>query len=321
MSINFTVIVVSFVAAVSGLRLTTDPTSNNIAFAASPTIKDPKISSATLPADIVKLGVRVFGSEENLNKALKKTNEMSVQMSGVMVRLMASSADNTLPRLAHEMGMKWKDRYGLQKVTAKQGVIIDVGSNIGDISIAAALLHPTLQIIAVEPSPHTYFYLVLNLWLNKVPKLSENDLGKYEKAGVVALNAAVTKDGRSVEIKWSDSNSQNAAVGTTEAKTNGWSSANVPSIQLTKFLANHNLDAVELLKIDCEGCEFEVIPSMKAVFADKAKIKRVTGEIHQSLKNPKAGTEARKATPDEIKFTDAALADRGCKINSWEVEC
>merc|ERR1739845_151912 len=43
--------------------------------------------------------------------------------------------------------------------------------------------------------------------------------------------------------------------------------------------------SVDLLKIDCEGCEFELIPSMHSFVCNtQSKVKRITGEMHGSRK-------------------------------------
>lgn len=44
--------------------------------------------------------------------------------------------------------------------------MVDVGANLGDQSIAAHLWDPGLQVLAIEPVPLTFLFLLLNLHLN-----------------------------------------------------------------------------------------------------------------------------------------------------------
>ena len=45
-------------------------------------------------------------------------------------------------------------------------------ANLGDTTLAAALLHPEALVLAVEPNHVTFFYLLWNLRLNRMPVLS-----------------------------------------------------------------------------------------------------------------------------------------------------
>jgi len=275
-------------------------------------------SGILIPEYLVSIGRDIFGSQELLEAALNNTAMEHAWFANQSLTLTSAEQDDTLGRLKGEM---IRDRYHVLEVSRQVGVIVDVGSNVGDFSISAALAHPHMQIIAIEPSPHTYFYLLLNLHLNRVPLLVESDLGRPSKAGVFAINAALTRDGRDVQIRWSDKVSQNAAVDAQEDLIRGWSQASVPSLQPVQFFSSHGIESIELFKIDCEGCEFEVIPVMRKWFRDRNKVKHIAGEIHQSVKNPRTATFARKATGCEIQLTDEVLRQRGCDATQWDVYC
>ena len=48
--------------------------------------------------------------------------------------------------------------------------MVDVGANLGDQSIAAHLWDPGLQVLAIEPVPLTFLFLLLNLHLNALQR-------------------------------------------------------------------------------------------------------------------------------------------------------
>ena len=60
---------------------------------------------------------------------------------------------------------------GLEATDGRLEVAIDVGANIGFFTIALSRLLPRAVVVALEPSPTTFFYLRWNLWLNRVPLL------------------------------------------------------------------------------------------------------------------------------------------------------
>ena len=55
-------------------------------------------------------------------------------------------------------------------------------------------------------------------------------------------------------------------------------SVTVPGISLQRLLTKYKIDRVELLKIDCEGCEWQFLRS-KAI----ARVDRIVGEYHDAL--------------------------------------
>tara|TARA_B110001452_G_C15188608_1_gene412754 strand:+ start:698 stop:979 length:282 start_codon:yes stop_codon:yes gene_type:complete len=73
-------------------------------------------------------------------------------------------------------------------------LVIDIGANLGDFSIAASKIFPSSLVIAIEPNPITYFFLLWNLHLNGVrPKttFSLEATPGQSSTGVMALHAAV----------------------------------------------------------------------------------------------------------------------------------
>lgn len=61
------------------------------------------------------------------------------------------------------------------------------------------------------------------------------------------------------QVRWSDKTSINGAVGTDSELIGGWESAEVPAFRLRDYLTAHGVRHVDVLKIDCEGCEFELV--------------------------------------------------------------
>jgi len=292
------------------------------------------LSYEDLPAHLQKLGDILFGSEAKVKRLIQNMSPIQTLLVActfsdhgcVRLQMVCAGRDGTMAHLRNEMRV---DRYALRKAFSGQaGAILDIG-NIGDMAIASAKIHPHSQIIAFEPVPTTYFFLRLNLWLNNVTELEENELGggSSAKPGVLALNRATTSDGRQVEIAYSDSSSENAGIAgnnqsaATAEATKGWSTAVIPSVVIQEFLSRHAIDHVKLFKIDCEGCEFEVVPAMGELFTNKSRVERIVGEVHQSLKDPGETVLVARPSPDKIRMTDDLLAKRGCVVGAWAVEC
>lgn len=234
-------------------------------------------------------------------------------MPGGFAWLAQRAGDNTAARIAHDASV---DEYGLRRVKARTGLLVDVGANIGDMTVAMALLRPQMQILAIEPVPSTYFFLRWNLLLNNLTVLSSAaELGPLGRAGVLPLNAATTGDptpNQTARVRFGvasqDARLESAAMLSDTARTRHylrWDSTLVPTIYLPSNLGGWSgvTPSVTLLKLDCELCEYDVISSDREWFTNRRRVKYVAGELHSGARVPEATMRAVRQ----------ALVARGCR--------
>lgn len=136
----------------------------------------------------------------------------------------------------------------------KNGVFIDVGANIGAISIAVAKKRPDLNIFAFEASPQVYSYLKENKEQNDCHNLTIYNLAIHDIGGV--------------ELPFFSPKELNgkgsfAPVFTDEAVM-------VTTITLDDFFTKEKLTP-HFIKIDVEGYELSVLRSMKLFLTDNAE--------------------------------------------------
>ena len=200
-----------------------------------------------------------------------------------LMSLRSLKDDNTIRKLSQDLR---GDPYSLGTCYNPK-LIIDVGANIGAFCINAAKMYPHSQVICAEPAPETYSLLLWNLVENGVPLRQLSSLGVEGKPGVIALHAAIGAEDGKVDLLYIPTRSQNANVGMSRntsrwaTMTNpGWRKVSVDEYNLTKILTDSSVRSVDLLKMDCEGCEFTVIPSMRDWIINRTRIKTLVGEIH-----------------------------------------
>lgn len=237
-----------------------------------------------LPKSLTKLGMATFGGLAQLQAIVQSTERPKTIVlpwaSGteVCVHLAQLKGDNSIGRLGPDiLAPTAEGPYGVRLVTERRGAILDVGANVGAFTIVAAKLHPSLQIISLEPSPPTYFFLRWNLWLNRIRRLARSQLGAPDASGVLPMNAAVTADGANVTLQFNSISSQDALVGAGNAATrHNWQSVTVGSFALPGLVRASQL-AVRLVKLDCEGCEFDAIAAAPDFFT---RLPRLGAEMH-----------------------------------------
>jgi FkbM family methyltransferase len=141
--------------------------------------------------------------------------------------------------------------------------IIDIGGYIGDFSLFAAQYLNAKHVIVYEPTVENFELLKRNV--------DNNAFGNR----IAAINKAVSNSTEvtlNVEIQDSDE-VQVSAYWFPEAEHRI-----IPSVTLSDVFAEHYLDSVDLLKIDCEGGEYDIFPNVtNEIFS---RIRNIVFEYH-----------------------------------------
>ena len=273
--------------------------------------------SIDLPPRLERLGIKLFRSKQLFQNFLMTiADPSSLDIYGTTIYLAQRKNDNGLQKLKHEFSQS-HDGYGLKRLlTIQNGTMIDIGANIGAISIFLAKRAPKCQIISFEPIPQTYFFFRYNMYLNNITVIKKWERGT-NTGGIMPINQAVGALQEVKEITYPANQSQLAAL----SDSPDGHKINITVASFNDIIRRYDIGVIDFLKIDCEGCEFDVIPSIQERFVDKNKIRFVGAEIHQSLMDPSSKPLAKRPNQTSIDSTLSALRQRGCKTDTWNVEC
>jgi len=142
-------------------------------------------------------------------------------------------------------------------------IFIDIGGNIGLVSILLAKKYPFLKIYAFEPVFENWKNFKRNMHLNGV-----------SSSQIKLHNCAITCDERLVKMNVVPSNS-GASTMINKIYQAGRQQT-VKSVALNWVFENYKIDKCKALKIDCEGAEFEILYNFK----NFEKIEFICGETH-----------------------------------------
>lgn len=146
------------------------------------------------------------------------------------------------------------------KIKNAKSLIVDIGAHIGCFSVYAATLNSNAKILAFEPDEGNYKLLKENLHLNNVKNVQPKNVAVTAEEGTRTIN--ISKD------------SHNHSFYNAENKL---SEKKVQTTTLRKILKN---DAhADLLKIDCEGAEFEILRNLSE--EDFKKVRTIYIEFHE----------------------------------------
>ncbi len=186
---------------------------------------------------------------------------------------------------------------------AIDATIVDIGANIGSFTLAAAKHARAGRIIAVEPVPENLRLLRRNV--------EQNGLGQVE-----ILPGAVTHPDAhgSVTLHVADPGFHSTAF------DRGRGSINVRGWTLAEIFERYQINRCDFLKIDCEGAEFDFLPTVEP--ETWRKVKRVAMEFSAPVLdwvNGQAPTAAqlalKRASGDRLV---ALLQEQGFTIDVYE---
>lgn len=131
------------------------------------------------------------------------------------------------------------------------GIVVDIGANIGAFSLFAAKLGAK-KVIAVEPEPHNLELLRMNIADNKQHSDCEFIVDERGVGGYIGTALMNDKHGDSSMV-YEHSSDANTPAGKEEFTTT------IRTTTLDQLFKDHELEFVDVLKIDIEGREGELL--------------------------------------------------------------
>lgn len=150
-------------------------------------------------------------------------------------------------------------------------VIIDVGANIGVFSIYAATRATGVKVYSYEPYPGNILWLKKNIQVSRLSNIQVFDQAVAGSHGCRSL--------RVFPSNWILHRLEK--VGPTEP------SLPVQCVTLDEVFISNQIKTCHLLKLDCEGSEYEILQNCSS--ETLRRVKRIVGEYHESPSSPNTG--------------------------------
>ncbi len=143
--------------------------------------------------------------------------------------------------------------------------IIDIGGHIGLFALYCNQLTKTGKIFSFEPIKENYDMFLENIKINTLENIIPHNLAVTKTEGNIPIYLNNDESGHSIFEK-------NTKV------------VNVESTSLKKIFDVNNIKRCDLLKLDCEGSEYEIIESLPEEYFKK--IDKIIIEYHFAEKYP-----------------------------------
>jgi FkbM family methyltransferase len=154
--------------------------------------------------------------------------------------------------------------YGLRRLRFEPGDrVLAIGGHIGMFAICLALRNPSLRIDSYEPHPDNFTLFDRNPALNGV-------------TNVRLCPEALSGDSQPITLIGNPTNSGGVtahSITLNHARITG-----VPSLTLDRILDRGSIERCRLLKIDCEGSEYEALMTTRSWL----RVEHLCGEFHSN---------------------------------------
>ncbi len=174
-----------------------------------------------------------------MNKKIHKFN-----VNGIDILLQDIETSETLCHIKNEVFIN--DEYKLNEIEFQDNdIVLDIGANVGSVSILLAKKYPQLKIYSFEPHPINFKNFLQNIELNNV-----NNIIPIQKA--VSKNSNVLQ-----ELSLCYTNTGSTSLFKSNTKSKGTYMVN--TISLDDIINEFYINEIKFLKIDCEGSEFDIL--------------------------------------------------------------
>jgi FkbM family methyltransferase len=143
--------------------------------------------------------------------------------------------------------------------------IVDIGAAIGEFSLFAAVQDPSARIFAYEPFQDSVEIFRENIAANGI-------------RNITLIPNAVWKENTNLQLDFSQL--EPLQITSDSQEKAGSRQYRVQAVSLHQVLSNNHLESVDLVKLDCEGAEFDILLGSKPETV--MKFKRIVMEYHDA---------------------------------------
>jgi FkbM family methyltransferase len=158
------------------------------------------------------------------------------------------------------------DFYRFERIVKTENpTIIDIGAGIGEFTIQAAAACPAGKVYGFEPYPESFSFFEKNVALNGLKNVYPIGVAITSIPGNMVLD---TSSGNPLQYRMQQGNPE-------EQDTS------INAITLMDFLNQEAIEKCDILKLDCEGGEYDILLPLS--IKDLVRFKGIVMEYHDSL--------------------------------------
>jgi len=188
---------------------------------------------------------RILNIKNKLRSCLHHVLLSKIHINGIIILFRKHTKDEFIINEVFN-----SDSYMFNKLGLKEdSIVIDIGAHIGCFAVRAAKIAKKGKVYCFEPEPQNFNILKKNVKINKLSNVFYFRKAVSGSQGIVSLfipfeqERKQTTDYSIVKIEGKHQNRY----------------LKVQGISLNSILSDNKIEKVDLLKIDCEGAEYQIL--------------------------------------------------------------
>lgn len=179
-------------------------------------------------------------------------------------------AEHRAPDMVIVRDILFDDAYRLGELRLRPRTVLDVGAHVGCFALRAHQRWSGAEIVCVEPNPANLSALHANIgrFARQVPRAATYDPGPVRL--VSSIYPGSDNTGASYVL------TENDESGSAEQYETSGRIVTVEAVTLETLMEELGWTSIDLLKLDCEGCEFSLLERTESL----DKIGAIVGEYH-----------------------------------------
>jgi len=250
--------------------------------------------------------IKLFGANESF--PLPPSGQLKIQLqSGKTLRL-ATNKTSQLTRLLYWDGYQNFEYTPIFEELIKNiSLFYDIGANIGYYSLIAGIENKNIRVVGFEPANSPFHFYQKNIQLNQLSNIKAEPIAIGDQEGKIDFYE-IKND------KYTYLVHNLARESNTGSKTTGrnYQKTAVPSITLDEYVALHEKNNIDLIKLDTEGSEasilrhaHNVLSKMKPIVICETLFNTIEAELESIFKEH--GYLFFNHTPQGLKKVDTII--------------
>lgn len=190
-------------------------------------------------------------------------------------------------------------KFPAQALHFQAPTVIDVGANVGYFSLFMFHLYPKAKVYSFEPMPFNY-------------KVLKDYHDSYSAFHWETFPQAISNNNQPITLHASSLDSYTTMASIFEQPTSN-KTIQIECSTIPQLLDSHNLKAIDILKLDCEGAEYSILYSLPEEILKNTKVLMI--ETHKGTQ-PAENTMAMKSYLEKHGFSLHCL-DAGKEGYIW----
>ena len=172
--------------------------------------------------------------------------------------------------------------------------MVDVGAHVGVFSLWAARRYPDARVYAIEPASESFDCLRVNLRQGRMANVE----ALQAAAGGLARRAILYRRGFAAANTLAESDNYGSRFEPLET---------VEVLPLEEIFSRFGIDSCDLLKVDCEGAEYELL--LEAASDTLRRVGAIAAEVHVGLVDHSSAELERRLAREGFTVSTTPLQD------------